>query len=171
MRLLIILLCMTTQNLFAEDSKIGFVDVKYVLESSKEGFDVREKLEKHASQLEKDLEKKFQEYQKEEEKYKNLMKNPELLNEKGKKSAQEKLAKSQFELEKYKQEVQMDLLNKEAELKSPILEKVEEAVNKLAKEYNLDYVMEAQAGKSIILYSKKEKIDLTTAVLEYVNKN
>ena len=156
---------------FAQDSKIGFVDIKYVLESSKKGSSVRNQLQEEAKKLQKDLENKFKEYQKEEQKYANLLKNSELLNEKGKKNAQEKLAKSQFELEKYKQEIQMKLLNKEAELKSPILDIIEQAIQKLAKEYNLDYVMEANAGKSIILYSKKEKIDLTTAVLEFVNKN
>ncbi len=74
---------------------------------------------------------------------------------------------AQQELQQKVQEAERDLAQREAELLSPLFERVDAAIKKISEEKNLDLVLRIQAGPTqpIILYANPERtLDITLDV-------
>ena len=59
------------------------------------------------------------------------------------------------------------MLSKNEELTKPIIEKINKIIEKIAKDENYDYIMDARAGG--VIYGKPA-FDLTERVLDILNK-
>lgn len=76
---------------------------------------------------------------------------------------QSELQTSYNRLQNYAQQAQQDLGAKEQELLTPVLQKLQEAINAVGTEKGLDYILDSSRGRGTVIF-KKESRDISNAV-------
>jgi outer membrane protein len=143
---------------------VGKVDVQKVLVSVNQGVAVRDQLKKafeDKQKILKDEEEKIRKMQDDYQKKASVFNDKEKM--KKEREIQEKIMNIQQKTSGYQKEIQ-DL---EQKLKTPILDKVKNVVDEVAKNADLDMIYEAATAP--ILYAKDEK-DFTDEVIKLYNK-
>lgn len=156
--LLTLSLVLSPMWLAAADVKIGVVDSSDILGKSSEGKKVQDTLKRKSEELGKSLQRQEQEIGKAME---DFRKQSAVMKEEAKKQRQEELSKraSEFQRKVADADKQMGLLEqKEME---PLLKKLEQAVNDVAKESKLDIVFDRR--RSGLLYMAPA-LDITDKV-------
>lgn len=149
-----------TTGVFAQ-MKIGYVNSQEILAELPEVKQAEANLKSLEQQLQRKGQKMIEELQKKyqdlERKQKQGLIAPKQLEEEAQKLEQEKLKIAQFE-----QEMRDQLLKKQQELMAPVLEKVQKAIEVVAKENGYTYILDATAG---VLYADP-KYDVSNLVRE-----
>lgn len=134
---------------FAQGVKFGYINSQELLslmpEVAKADTDLKTFAKVYQDQLEamnKELEKKFQEYQTQEKTLTEAMKDVK----------QKELQSLQGRMQSTQQSAEEKIAKKKEELYKPILEKADGAIKAVAKEKGYDYVFDASGGS--ILYAK-----------------
>jgi outer membrane protein len=160
---LLIAILFTAGATSAADLKIGFVDVRKAIETTKAGQKVKKDLEADFKKREKELQKRAEDVKKMNQDYE---KKSLVLSDEAKLKKQGEL---QEEMMKYNQEVQKntaDLRKKEQELMEPIFKKMQEVINEMAKKDSYTLIIQ---NRENILYAAQE-IDLTDRVVKEFEK-
>lgn len=164
MKALVALMVLAISSPVFADVVVGKVDVQKVLVTVNQGVAVRDQLKKSFEDKQKTLKKDEDAIKKLQEDY---QKKAAVINdaEKAKKEReiQEKIIAIQQKTATYQKEIQ----DMEQNLKTPILERVKNIVDDVAKTSGVDFVYEAATAP--ILYAKTEK-DLTDDVIKAYNK-
>lgn len=164
MKALVALMVLAISSPVFADVVVGKVDVQKVLVTVNQGVAVRDQLKKSFEDKQKVLKKDEDAIKKLQEDY---QKKAAVINdtEKAKKEReiQEKIIAIQQKTATYQKEIQ----DMEQNLKTPILERVKNIVDDVAKNSGVDFVYEAATAP--ILYAKSEK-DLTDDVIKAYNK-
>jgi len=164
MKALVALMVLAISSPVFADVVVGKVDVQKVLVTVNQGVAVRDQLKKSFEDKQKVLKKDEDAIKKLQEDY---QKKAAVINdtEKAKKEReiQEKIIAIQQKTATYQKEIQ----DMEQNLKTPILERVKNIVDDVAKASGVDFVYEAATAP--ILYAKSEK-DLTDDVIKAYNK-
>jgi outer membrane protein len=136
--------------------KIGYTNAEYILSNMPEAKQIESDLKVHeqqlSSQLEaksKDFQAKYQEYQQNEQ---NMI--PEVRADK-----QQELQNLQNSIQKFQQDAQMSLQRKSGELLEPVFEKIQNAIDAVAKDNGYTHVFNSgqpEAGLNILLYARDE---------------
>lgn len=141
------------------EQKIGFVDVRKAVESTKAGKKVKTELEAEFKKREKNLKKRAEDIKKMTE---DFEKKSAVLSEDARGKKQQEI---QEEMLKYNQEVAKntsDIRKKEQDLMEPIFKKMQNVINDIAKKQDYSLVLQSRDN---VLYAKKE-VDLTDAVIK-----
>jgi len=164
MKALVALMVLAISSPVFADVVVGKVDVQKVLVTVNQGVAVRDQLKKSFEDKQKVLKKDEDAIKKLQEDY---QKKAAVINdtEKAKKEReiQEKIIAIQQKTATFQKEIQ----DMEQNLKTPILERVKNIVDDVAKASGVDFVYEAATAP--ILYAKSEK-DLTDDVIKAYNK-
>ena len=149
----------------SEYSKLGYVDIKKVVQETKVGKKATASLEKWVKQKKKNLSQMEEELKKmnTDLEKKNLILSEEVMDKK-RQTLRAKMIKYQEEVNKS----QMELQKKEGDLITPIYEEINSIVGRIGEEGN--YTMILERGNSFILWAKKS-IDLTNRVIKEIDKN
>lgn len=144
--------------------RIGYTDHEIIISNMPEYRQIQEQLQ---SELEKNqseiqdmvaaLEEKAQRYDRQQG----------LLSEQRIQERQQELLADQNEIQQRVQNAEQDLAILEADLLSPIFQRVDESIKKISEEKGLDLVLRIQAGQGqpIILYANEDRItDITLEV-------
>lgn len=157
----------TVLSLFAlqafAEVKIGFVDVRKAVESTKAGKKVKTELESEFKKREKNLKKQADDIKKMTE---DFEKKSAVLSEDARNKKQQQI---QEEMLSYNQEVgknTSDIRKKEQDLMKPIFEKMQTVINDIAKKENYTLILQSRDN---VLYAQKE-IDLTDKVVKEFEK-
>jgi outer membrane protein len=149
------------------DLKIGFINVEEIFHSYQGTKDAQDKFDKEVAKWEQDASAK----QKEIKDLKDqLDKQSLLLSSERKAEIEAKLKQKMTEYQEFLQTKfgqKGEVLSKNEELTKPIIEKINKIIQKIAKEENYDYIMDARAGG--VIYGKPA-FDLTERVLGILNK-
>ena len=143
--------------------KVGFVDVRKAVESTKAGKKVKTELESEFKKRENALKKRADDIKKMTDDFEK--KNAVLSDDARAKKQQE----IQEEMLKYNQEVAKntsDIRKKEQDLMEPIFKKMQTVINEIAQKEKYTLVLQSRDN---ILYAQKE-IDLTDAVVTAFEK-
>lgn len=144
----------------AEDMKVGIVDLQRAIQTSETG-------KKAKSQLEEAFNKKKKELQAEEANLKKLQeefqKKQSALSDSAKKEQQMKLQEKFMKYQELLQKSQADIQKKEQEMSEPIIRKIREKVNEIAKKKGYNLVLEK--NDNVVLFSQ-DKDDLTEEVMK-----
>ncbi len=105
--------------------------------------------------IEKDFQTKLADYQQQES----------LMNEDAKKKKQQELADLQSRYGQYRQKKTDEIGKKRDELMRPIMEKIQKAIDQLAKEENLNFIFDKTAAIPVLLYGDAE-YNLTNKLLD-----
>lgn len=145
-------------NLSAE-VKVGFVDLQRAIQETTAGKKAKAELETEFSKKKKEFEKQDQELKKAGE---ELMKKKPVMSEEAFVKKQNELQEQVMRFRESVNQSQYEIQKKQQELSAPILEKIRNTINKIAKDKG--YTMVAESGTGI-LYAEPNS-DLTQEVIK-----
>lgn len=145
---------------FATAQKFGYVNSAAILNEMPEMKQLRSSIEAFQNILKKDGEAKLTTYRQEEQAALQKKQRGEMT-PKEEEEVMKKLQKMQEEIYAYSQKMEDDLAKKQQDEMQPILDKVNGAIQAVAKEGGYQYIFDAQSG--VILYAD-ESTDVTSQV-------
>ena len=143
---------------------VGKVDVQKVLVTVNQGAQVRDQLKKTFDEKQKILKDEEDKIRKMQEDY---QKKAAVLNDKERAKKEREIQEKIMGIQQKTAEYQKEIQDMEQKLKTPILERVKQIVDDVAKGADVDFVYEAATAP--ILFAKEEK-DLTDEVVKAFNK-
>lgn len=156
-----------TSALFAQQPalKIGYVNSETIIKELPEAKDSQAKLENILKGWQEEIEKRGQALQ---AKYEEYQKQANMLNESSKQAKQKELVEEEQKLNQYRQEKQQELKLQQEKIMKPIQEKVFKAIEKVAKEQKLAFVLD-RATEVPVLYADPQ-YDYTFKVLDMLKR-
>jgi len=164
---LIFILAAGTADVYAQDLKIGYVDPQAILNKMPEMKAVQQKLQNFAERKQEELSQKEQDFQQQITEYQQKS---AVISDEAKAKEEERLGQLNADLQQYRQQIQQELQQKQQELVGPLLQEIERAINQVASDMNLTYVLNTttSTGDVIILYASpeaQEQYDITDQVM------
>ena len=157
------MLCLSFAAYSQTTSKIGFVDVDYILSQMPESKQVEADLKAHNKQLESQFQAKAQEYQTKLDAYQQTA---STMIDAVRKAKEEELTRMQSEITKFQQSAQASLQKKQTELMQPLFDKVGDIIKKVADENSFTHILNrGMAGLDVVIYGKEE-FDVSNLVLK-----
>ena len=147
------------------DVKLGYVDLQKAIQETSAGKKAKKELEREFNSKKEDLQKREADLKKMNE---DLEKKKAVLSDEVR---AKKTAEFQQEMMKYRDLVgqsQVNIQKKERELTQPILEKLQEQLDTLAKEGG--YAMILEKAEQSVLWARKD-LDLTDELVKAYEKN
>lgn len=166
--LLVVLLVISSISVGNAQLKFGYVDSQKILAQYQEAVDAQNKLEQIRNQYQAEYEGKVREYQAlaQEIESQSL-----LLSEEKKKEKLRELQEKATQIDQYKFEKLNpeggEFYRKNQELFKPIIDKINNVINKVGTEEEYDVILDASSGA---LLHALPKYDLTSRILEELNK-
>lgn len=144
--------------------KIGYTSVDYILVNLPESKEIDSKLKTEEAQYSKMLQEKIAVFQKE---YDDFNKNAGSWSEIIRNDKMKKLENDQNSINEFQQNIQQQIQKKQQQLISPVIEKIQKAIDEVAKENAYSWVFNIDAGNGIvsILVAPKED-DLSNLVFK-----
>ncbi|MFZ5453793.1 MAG: OmpH family outer membrane protein [Thermodesulfobacteriota bacterium] len=142
----------------AADFKVGVVDSTDILTKSSEGKRMQETLKRKSEELGKNLQRQEQEIARAME---DFRKQAEVMKDEAKKKRQQELSKRASDFQRRVQDADKQMGILEQKEMKPLLDKLEKAVNEVAKAERLDMVLDKR--RSGLLYIKPD-MDITDKV-------
>ena len=170
--LLLFVLCLGfTINASAQELKIGYVDPQTILNKMPDMAAVQKKLQNYADDKQQalaDSEAAFR------QKVQAFQQKSAVISAEAKKAEQDQLQQEQQSLLQLQNQYKQDIQQKQSDLMSPVLNKIQNAINEVAKEMGLTYVLNTMTsnGDYIILYASdaaQKKYDITDKVMQKLN--
>ncbi len=156
-----------TASVFAQQQalKIGYVNSEEIIKGLPEAKESQAKLEAILKGWQEEIEKRGQALQ---AKYEEYQKQANMLNESTKQAKQKELVEDEQKLNQYRQEKQQELAVQREKIMKPIQEKVFKAIEKVAKEQKLSFVLD-RATEVPVLYADPQ-FDYTYKVLDMLKR-
>ncbi len=129
--------------------KVGHINVDELLAIMPETQSAQAEIEKYAGQLEGDAQAMQQEYI---TKMQNAQANMDTWTQLRLQKEQEELQGMEQRIMAFNQSAQQELQRKQMDLMLPIIEKAQNAVNKVAEENGFAYILDASPSKAIVIY-------------------
>lgn len=169
--LVTLVLCVWGAGANAQQLKIGYVDPQTILSKMPDMAAVQKKLQNFQDKLQQQLSQKQSDLQQQVQQFQQKS---AVISAAAKKQEQAHLDSLNQELVQLRQQYSNELQNKQSQLMSPILDKVQKAINEVAKSENLTYVFNTVTGSGdyIILYASndaQQKYDITQKVMDKLN--
>jgi len=165
-----LILLFTTLALQAQ--KVAHFDRNSVVQQMPEVKKAQTDLETYAKQLDAQVSTMLEEYQNELSSYNQLIDQYQSQGEKVpasiKSDREEKLGNLEQRIQKFRQKAQQDVQQKELELLEPIVKRINDAAESVAKEKGYNYVFDTSQGS--IIYAN-ESGDITALVKQKLNLN
>lgn len=165
-RLLLTLACvLVLSNIQAKDKplKIGYTNLDYILSLLPETKSIEADYKSFEKQVKNRLEAKVGEFQ---EKLQALEKGYETMTDPVRKQKETELLQLKSSLEQLQIESQESLANKNVELLKPVYEKIQQAIEVIAKENGYTHVFNAETGSTSILLYATEEYNVSDLVLK-----
>lgn len=142
--------------------KIGYTNPDLILSALPEAKTIEAELKTYGTQLENELQNKRKELQ---TKFENYQKNINDMTPAIRESREKELQTLNQALQEFQERAQNDIQMKQAQLLQPVYEKIQKAIDELAKAENYDYIIVADAGQMPIILYAKEEYDITNKII------
>jgi outer membrane protein len=142
---------------FGAELKVGVVDTMDVMAKSAEGKRVQDSIKRKSEELGKPFAVKRQEIQKQME---DFQKQSAMMKEDARKRKAEELEKKMSDFEKQTNDAQKQLAQYQEKEMTPLLKKMEVAINSVADENKLDLVFDSRA----VTVLRNKSLDITDKV-------
>jgi outer membrane protein len=161
------LLVAVTASLAVAEMKIGYINSEEIFSRYEGTKDAQDKFNKEVAKWEQDASDRQKEMKDMKE---QLEKQSLLLSSDRKKELESQLQQKLIDYQEFLQTKfgqKGDAISKNEELTKPIVEKINVVIEKIAKEENYDYILDARSGG--VVFAKKT-YDLTERVITILNK-
>jgi outer membrane protein len=147
--------------------KIGYTNAEYILGNMPEAKQIESELQVHEQQLSAQLEAKSKDFQTKYQEYQRAAPNmiPEVRADK-----EQELQNLDQSIRKFQQDAQTSLQRKSAELLQPVYDKIQKAIDEVAKANGYTHVFNSgqpDAGLNILLYARDED-NISDLVLKHL---
>ena len=154
----------------AQDMKIGFVEPRAVLERMPEMRAVEQRLQNFIERKRGELAERERDFQVEVENYQQKI---GVISDAAREQEEERLGQMQFELQQQQDQIRREIQQRQAELMEPLLEQIQDAIDSVAQQKGIDYVLNTTTSTNdvIILYVKDElrdEYDITDDVMRHL---
>lgn len=151
-----------------DDPKIGYVNPQAVLAKMPEMAAIQKRLQNFAEKKQQELTQKEQDFQAQVTQYEQRA---GVISEEANQQEQQRLGQLQNELVQAQQKAEQEIAQKREELLGPLFTQIGEAIDAVAKNMGLTYVLNTttSSGDLIILYASQEyqsKYDITEPVMQ-----
>jgi outer membrane protein len=143
--------------------KIGYANVEYIFSQMPESKQVESELQATNTQLENTLKQKYAEY---EQKLKAYQSMPATTPDAIKRDKESELANLEQSIQKFQQDAQSTLQQKQGQLMEPIYSKVGKAIEDVARENGFAFIFNQQVGQIDLLLYNDEQFDVSDLVLK-----
>ena len=150
-------------NVSAQNIKLAHINMQELIESMPDYEEAMESLQKHGETLSNEIEeiqvelnRLIDEFQRVQESLQDLVRQSRL----------EEIQRRSERLEQFQQQAQFSFQQEQNRLLQPILEKANKAVETVAKEQNITYVI--SADQNILLFKAVGTLDLLPSVKEHL---
>ncbi|MEO2055584.1 MAG: OmpH family outer membrane protein [Nitrospira sp.] len=165
--LVVVLLFVQSGRAFADSEKIGFVNAQKVLEISKEGKSVQEKMEEYVTTRQKVIDLEERELKQLEE---DLTRQGSLLSPEAKKVKQVEFQRKLIEYQNKARELNAEVQKKKVESLRKFNKKLELAVKAIAEQEGYFVVFDKNNEGGTVIFSS-ESNDITPQVIEKLDGN
>jgi outer membrane protein len=159
----ILVLCFAGQMEVFAQKKFGHIDAAALVESMPEKKKAQTDMEAYAKGLQEQLRIMSAEFDK---KYQDYVAQEASMTELVKQTKAKELEDLQNRIKDFQTKAQDDIAKKEQELMAPIIDKAKKAIEAVAKEKGINYVIDSSAG---LLLVKDETDDILPAVKKHLN--
>ena len=139
--------------------KIAHVNTAEIVEVMPERSKIEKDLEKYYKDLEQQLQTMGQEYQK---KVQDYQANEATMSNLVRQSKEKEIVDLQNRIQQFQANAEADYAKKREQLLTPLLEKIQNAINTVGKEKGYTYIIDLATGAAV--YTGTDAIDATTAV-------
>ncbi|GAA5522960.1 OmpH family outer membrane protein [Aliifodinibius salicampi] len=151
-----------------DDLTIGYVDPQAILSKMPEMKAVQQRLQNFMESKREEFASKQEEYQQKVAEYQDK---ESVISEDAKQQEEERLGQMGAELQQYQSQLQQEIQQKQQELVGPLLDQIDSAINTVANERGLSYVLNTTTsnGDVILLYVSDEaqqQYDITDEVMD-----
>lgn len=163
--LFLLLFCAFAVSAQAQEiQKIGYADWEYIFSQLPEFKQIDSELKTHGTQLENQLKAKYADYETKVKAYQGM---PATTPDAIRADKERELQGLQESIQKFQQDAQTSLQNKQTALMDPVFKKVGKAIEDVAKENGYAFIMAPQVmnGGDVLLYSD-EKYNVSNLVLK-----
>jgi outer membrane protein len=134
--------------------KIGYTNAETVLMQLPEAKTIEAEMKAFSAQLGKELENKQKEFQ---TKYQTYVAEAEKLAVVVREQREKELQTMNQSLQEFQQKAEQEVQKKQQTLLSPVFDKIQKAIDEIAKAENFDMIISTDAsGAPILLYAKEE---------------
>ena len=154
---------MAGMSLQAQNVKIGYADVDYILSEMPETKQVESELQSLNTQLQNQLQAKYQEYQ---QKLKAYQEQAATMVDAIRQEKETELAQLEQRIQKLQQDAQSTIQKKTSELMQPLYAKIGDAIEAVAKANGFTYVINGQVGGIDVVLYADEQYDVSDLVLK-----
>lgn len=171
-KILLITLISLLPVMVSAQLKVGIMSPDQVLDSLPETSQIESELEAYVEEREGSFESSYQNYLEKMTDYSERME-AGTLSEGEQESLEEELTDMEEELNGLQNQIERQIRQKQNELFSPLLNRVEEAMATVSEDLGLDYVINktASTGDPIVYYASDRGVDITERVIEHLTNN
>src|SRR5690554_3788507 len=138
----------------AQDIKIGYTNVEYIMSLMPEMEQIDADIKDYSNQLGAQLDTKSQDFQKQVQSYEQAR---QTMTEDARTQKEKELQALQQEIQKFQGDAQTSYQRKLQELLEPVQTKVFNAINSVAAENNYSHIFSETAGQApVLLYTREE---------------
>lgn len=151
---------------------VGVMNPDQVLDSLPETSEIESTLQQFVQEREQRFQARYQEWIEELTAYTEQAEAGNLT-EAQQQAEEERLAEMEEELSGLQNRIQNQIRQRQNELFSPLLNRVEAAMETVARDMGLEYVLNRQSGtgEPIVYYMSDRGVDITERVIEYLTQN
>ncbi len=171
-KLQLILLILFFPMLASAQLSVGIMNPDDVLNAMPEAAEIESELEEYIQDREQEFQTRYQNWIDELTEYSEQTEAGELSEEEQARE-EERLSEMEEELNAFQERIQNQIRQRQSELFSPLLNRVESAMETVSRELGLDYVINKQSssGDPIVYYASDRGVDITDRVIEYLSQN
>jgi outer membrane protein len=150
-------------SLQAQNVKIGYADVDYILSQMPETKQVESELQSLNSQLQNQLQSKYQEYQQKAQAYQQQA--PTMVDA-IRQEKETELAQLEQRIQKLQADAQSTIQKKTSELMQPLYTKIGDSIEAVAKANGYSHILNGQVGGIDVVLYADEQFDVSDLVLK-----
>lgn len=143
----------------AQSLKVGHVDSAAIMEMLPERAKLEQDLQTYAAELQTEIQAMYAEYQ---NKVQDYQANEATMSNLIRQSKQKEILDLETRIQEFQGNADLALQNKQLELITPLIEKVQNAVNVVGKEKGFTYILDKSAGA--VVFIGDNAIDITADV-------
>jgi outer membrane protein len=171
-KLLLTILIVSFPLLASAQLKVGVMNPERVMDALPETAQIQSELEQFVQQRQQEFTERYSAWIEAYTDYEEGVEEGTLTGSQ-REQAEQQLIEMEEELESLELRIQTQIQNRQNELISPIMARVEDAMETIAIELDLDYVLNRQTsqGDLVIYYASERGVDITDRVIEKLTTN
>lgn len=158
--------------LTGQQLKVGIMDPDRVMISLPETEQIQQELQEYNQQMEEMFTAEYSEWMDAVNEFEAAVESG-TISDSEQQEEEARLLEQEEELQNLQQRIQRQIQARQNELIGPIMQRVEEALERVADEMNLDYVLNTQTstGDPLVYYASDRAVDITDRVISVLTSN